>query len=121
MNEDVTVRAGSDGVSVHAGFPNPALDRLGQGGYLALDLNQLLLNSPSSSYLFRVSGDEWQEQGVFDGDVAIIDRALTARPHDVIIAWQASGFIITRAATLSPSDRQWGIVTAIIHNFRPAK
>ena len=68
---------------VHAGFPNPATDA-SLGG---LDLNKLLLRHPTSSYLFRVRGNEWERSGVFDGDIAIIDRALDPRGNDTVLWW----------------------------------
>ena len=124
MHDDLEIMAYSDesygdGVSVHAGFPNPAADRRRAGSPLSLDLNQHLIKHPSSSYLFRVAGHLWASDGVFDGDIAIIDRALTPRPTDLVIIWQASGFSLNRSRQLSPEDEPLGVVTAIIHQYRP--
>lgn len=118
MDEDIRDLAGSDGVSVHSGFPNPALDHRGQGAHLALDLNQLLVQRPSSTYLFKVTGHHWADQGVYDGDVAVIDRALQAGPSDLIVTWRIEGASICRQHQLTPEDRPWGVVTAIIHQYR---
>jgi hypothetical protein len=118
MDEDLQTMAHGDGVSIHSGFPNPALDRRGQGPRLALDLNQLLVRHPSSTYLFRVIGHHWTSQGVYDGDVAIIDRALQARPSDLIVAWRPEGSTLCRQHQLTPDDKPWGVVTAIIHQYR---
>lgn len=118
MQDDLQDLAGSDGVSVHAGFPNPALDRRSQAGPLSLDINQLLIRRPASTYLFRVSGHLWADQGIFDGDIAVIDRALQAHTNDLIIAWRMSGSIICKQHQLRPDDRPWGVVTAVIHQYR---
>jgi hypothetical protein len=118
MDEDLPTMAGGDGVSIHSGFPNPALDRRGQGPRLALDLNQLLIRHPSSAYLFRVIGHLWTNQGVYDGDVAVIDRALQARPSDLIVAWRSEGSTLCRQHQLTSEDKPWGVVTAIIHQYR---
>jgi DNA polymerase V len=118
MDEDLTNMAGSDGVSVHSGFPNPALERRGQGSRLALDLNQLLIKRPSSTYLFRVAGHQWSDQGIYDGDIAVIDRAREARAADLVIAWRTNGSTICRRQHLAAGDDVWGVVTAIIHQYR---
>jgi DNA polymerase V len=120
MQNDFQTMAGSDGVSVHSGFPNPALDGGGggQGSQLALDLNRLLIQHPSSTYLFRVAGHHWTDHGIYDGDVAIIDRALQARPSDLIATWRADGSALCRQHQLTPEDKPWGVVTGIIHQYR---
>lgn len=118
MDEDIRDLAGSDGVSIHTGFPNPALERRGQETKLALDLNQLLVRRPSSTYLYKLAGHRWADQGIFDGDVAIIDRSLQAGSSDLIVAWRNEGSILCRQHQLMPSDKPWGVVTAIIHQFR---
>ncbi|MEK7059738.1 MAG: S24 family peptidase [Patescibacteria group bacterium] len=118
MDNDLQTMADSDGVSVHTGFPNPALVRRGQGQRLALDLNQLLVRRPSSTYLFRLAGHALVDQGIYDGDVAVIDRALTPRPTDLVVAWRTSGSTLCRCRSLDPEDQVWGVVTAIIHKYR---
>lgn len=118
MDDDLPTLAGSDGVSIHTGFPNPALGQRSRGQPLALDLNQLLVRHPSSTYLFRVSGHAWADQGIYDGDVAVIDRAMRAGTSDLVIAWRLSGSTILRQPQLGPDDQLWGVVTAIIHQYR---
>jgi len=117
MDESLGAMADGDGVSVHSGFPNPALDRRGQGGRLALDLNQLLVKHPSSTYLFRVAGHHWSDQGIYDGDVAVIDRARAARPADIVIVWRPEGSTLCRRRQLTAEDEVWGVVTATIHQY----
>jgi DNA polymerase V len=118
MQDNLETMAHGDGVSVHSGFPNPATDRKGQGSGLALDLNRLLVRHPSSTYLFRVAGHHWASQGVYDGDVAVIDRAMQANASDLIVAWRTGGSRLCRQHQLTPDDKPWGIVTAIIHKYR---
>ncbi len=103
------------GVSIHSGFPNPAADNHGRRRGLALDLNQLLVQHPSSTYMFRISGHHWAEQGIFDGDVAIIDRALQAAPHDIVLVWLDDNFELHRRTQLTENQHIWGVVSAIIH------
>ena len=117
MDDNLSPLAEGDGVSIHSGFPNPATDRAGQSTPLALDLNRLFIRHPSSTYLFRVAGHSWQRLGIFDGDIALIDRALAPRSSDFVIAWQASGFRFCRWADLQ-DDVLWGVVSAVIHPYQ---
>lgn len=117
MQDDLETVAGSDGVSVHSGFPNPALDRQGPG--LALDFNKLLVRHPSSTFLFRVEGHNWAAQGVYDGDVAVVDRGLQAGPGDLLVAWRGDSQRLCRQSQLTPEDKPWGVITAVIHQLRP--
>lgn len=105
--EDLT----SDGVSVHSGFPNPSDQNL------SLDLNQLVIKHPSSTYLFKISGHSWSDQGIHDGDVAVIDRSLSRRPTDLVIAWQTSGFTIIRGSQLTSDEAYWGVISTVIHQY----
>lgn len=116
MQDDLQTMAGGDGVSVHSGFPNPALERRAQGARLALDLNQLLIKNPSSTYLFRMAGHHWSDQGIYDGDIAVVDRAVRPQPVDLVVAWKPEGSTLCRYRDLGSQDQFWGVVTAIIHD-----
>ncbi len=117
MDHDSPTLADSDGVSIHAGFPNPALERREQGARLALDFNQLLIKHPSSTYLFQVSGDQWAVQGIYDGDIAVVDRAAEQRPADLTVVWRSDGLALCRRRQMDSEDRIWGVVTAIVHRY----
>ncbi len=66
---------------VAAGFPSPADDYVDR----FLDLNELLIEHPASTFLARAEGDSMLEVGIHDGDILIIDRSLTAKNNDVVI------------------------------------
>jgi SOS-response transcriptional repressor LexA len=104
------------GVSVHMGFPNPAVDK----SLLSLDLHQLLIRRPASTFMFRITGSDWAEVGIFDGDIAIIDRALDPRKSDLIIWWndQTGEFAVSFFKQLPENAAIWGVVTRTIHRFR---
>lgn len=104
------------GVSLHAGFPNPAADT----SLRNLDLNQLLIQHNTSTYFFRICGSEWEDSGVFDGDIAIIDRALDARSTDRVIWWHdaVTEFSISTYKKVPSGAQVWGVITATIHQFR---
>lgn len=119
MDDDLATLADGDAVAIHAGFPNPALERLGQNSRaLALDINRLLIRHPSSTYLFRIQGHEWEADGIFDGDIAVIDRAVQPRSADHVVAWQVSGFVVCRFEHVRRSDQFWGVITSIIHQYK---
>ncbi len=100
-------------VAVHAGFPNAAAERAG----IPLSLDKLLVRHPSSTYFFRVRGHNWHRYGVFDGDIAIIDRAPVPKDGNLVVWWQPSGeFGLSRFQHTVPLNA-WGTVTTIIHQF----
>lgn len=106
----------TEGVSVHTGFPNPATDQ----SLHTLDFNQLLIEHTASTYMFRVRGNEWEGAGVFDNDIAVVDRALDPKKNDVVLWWdEAAGeFAISRYSAAPKEGSCWGVVTATIHQFR---
>lgn len=112
---DGNVLNSEDGVSVHAGFPNPAADRRLRG----LDLNQLLIQRPSSTFIFRIRGEEGTTQGIFDGDLAVVDRAAHPRPMDYVLWHDGSHFKLSRPSRMADGGVQWGVITAVIHQYRP--
>ncbi|HSX32300.1 MAG TPA: S24 family peptidase [Candidatus Saccharimonadales bacterium] len=104
------------GISKHTGFPNPAIDKSLHG----LDINKLLIRNPGSTYLFKVRGNNWQDAGVHDSDIAVIDRALDPRKNDVVLWWdgQRGEFAISYHSAIPIDASCWGVVTATVHEFR---
>ncbi|AUI86235.1 DNA polymerase V [Vibrio azureus] len=64
------------------GFESPAAEYR----QLALDLDDLLIENPSATFLGRASGDSMQGVGIFDGDILIVDRHMQLKNMDVIVA-----------------------------------
>ena len=72
-------------IPAHAGitgFESPAAEY----GQLAMSLDDLLVEHPSSTFLGMAQGESMQDVGIFDGDMIIVDRYETARHGDVIVA-----------------------------------
>lgn len=67
---------------VPAGFPSPAADYC-EG---RIDLTEVLVPHPSATFTLRISGHSMQRAGIHDGDLALVDRSLTARHDDVVVA-----------------------------------
>ena len=103
-----------NGVSVHMGFPNPAADKRLRG----LDLNQLLVDRPSSTFIFRIRGEEGITQGIFDGDIAVVDRAAAARTNDFVLWHDGERFKMSRPSRIADGASTWGVITAVIHQYR---
>jgi hypothetical protein len=105
------------GVSIHTGFPNAAADKRLHG----LDLNQLLVENPNNTFIFRISGQEGITQGIFDGDLAIVDRITPPRPQDLVLWHDGSQFNLSRPTRLEDNSVVWGTVTAVIHQYRKGR
>jgi DNA polymerase V len=64
------------------GFESPASDYL----QLPLSLDALLVEHPSATFIGKADGQSMQGVGIFSGDILIVDRHVTAKDFDVIVA-----------------------------------
>jgi DNA polymerase V len=116
--------------SVAISFGSPATE----SGVGRLDLNEILVRHPQAAFMMRIAGDSMREAGVCDGDLALVDRAVTAAHGHVVIAIVNDEFICRRlvrrgrevrlqcdGGTLPdwvPGDAEelqiWGVVTHVI-------
>jgi DNA polymerase V len=78
--------------SVAAGFASPADDHL----EAELDLNDYLIAHPSETFFVWVKGDSMRQAGIFDKDLLIVDRSLTPKNNDIVIAAVAGEFTVKR-------------------------
>jgi DNA polymerase V len=119
---------------VQAGFPSPADDHVEK----KLDLNELLISHPASTFFVRVEGHSMKDAHIYDGDVLIVDRALQAESGSTVVAIINGEFTVKRVMKkkdrlflvaenpaflpleVSPEmDFQiWGVVTYVIHKVR---
>ena len=117
--------------AVPAGFPSPADD------YLDMDLNlhDYLVQHPSATFCVKAIGDSMINAGINNSDVMVIDRALTPKNNDIILAIINGEFTVKRIKKnddelyLIPANESykpvkiteemnfqvWGVVTFIIH------
>jgi DNA polymerase V len=70
------------GLRLCAGFPSPADDYVEE----ALDPARLIVTNPTATFMWRVSGHSMVRAGIQDGDYVVVDRSLTARAGDVVVA-----------------------------------
>lgn len=75
------------GVLIQLGFPSPAED-FEEG---SLDLNRFLVRNPLATYIYRASGWSMAGVGILDGDLLAVDRSVTPRSGDTVIAtWEGN-------------------------------
>ena len=119
--------------AVPAGFPSPADDYIES----QIDLHDLLVTSPSSTFFMRASGDAMAAAGIFHGDLLVIDRSVEARPGRYVICTHAGAFLLRRLEGQPPrlwlvamdgltpalplgegSDAElWGVVVHAVHHL----
>ena len=78
--------------SISAGFPSPADDYTEEN----IDLNEYLISNPFSTFFLRVKGDSMINAGIKDKDLIIVDKSLTAKLGNIIIAMIDGEFTIKR-------------------------
>ncbi|WP_236345784.1 translesion error-prone DNA polymerase V autoproteolytic subunit [Enterobacter cancerogenus] len=77
---------------VQCGFPSPAADYVEQ----RIDLNELLVAHPTSTYFVKAAGDSMIEAGISDGDLLVVDSSRTAEHGDIVIAAVEGEFTVKR-------------------------
>lgn len=102
------------GVSLRAGFPNAAIGSSNK----QLDLTRLLIKHPSATYLMQIDSDEWNDVGIFSGDIAVIDRAVDSGNTDTVVWWEGDQFVLSKKPKVPKDSETWGVVTSIIHQTR---
>ncbi|HSE29319.1 MAG TPA: translesion error-prone DNA polymerase V autoproteolytic subunit [Candidatus Saccharimonadales bacterium] len=135
MKKDLTNFAKIISTPVRAGFPNPAEDARG----VALDLNDLIVKNPISTFYVRVEGDSMVGAGINGGDIVVIDKSLNPKNGDIVIAAVDGEFTLkhlktegrTKAWLIAANPDYppislheaaeasiWGVVTYVIHKTR---
>lgn len=105
------------GISIHSGFPNPASDQR----LHTLNFNDILIQNTASTFTFRIKGQDWNALGIFDADLAVVDRALDPGRNDIVVWWHDGSFGISFVRDTPRDAQHWGVVTAVIHQFRKAQ
>lgn len=66
---------------VNAGFPSPAMDYLEQ----KIDLNEILIKHPSSTFIIKVNGDSMIDEGICDKSFLVVDKSLDYKKNNIAI------------------------------------
>lgn len=85
---------------VPCGSPTSAHDHVEQ----RLDLNDLLVQRPESTYYIRVSGDSMKDAGIDDGDLLVVDNGIAADHGDIVVA-AVNGEFTVKKLQLRPDVR----------------
>ena len=117
--------------SVSAGFPSPATDYMEN----KLDLNEHLIKHPAATFIVKANGISMIEAGISSGDLLIVDRSVSPRNDNIVIASilgdltvkklqkKNQSFFLMSANKSYPSIEVkeemecfiWGVVTYVIH------
>ncbi|HSW75568.1 MAG TPA: translesion error-prone DNA polymerase V autoproteolytic subunit [Candidatus Saccharimonadales bacterium] len=115
---------------ISAGFPSSAENFTEK----SLDLNELLIHHPTSTFYVKVIGDSMSSK-IATGDILIVDRSLQATNNKIVIARVNDEFLVKRIKFegkkifLIPDNSMykvieiteemdfeiWGVVTCVIH------
>ena len=68
--------------TVEAGWPSPAEEELLD----TLSLDELLIQNREATFMLKVTGDSMSGAGILPGDMVLVDKHLTAKNGDIIIA-----------------------------------
>jgi len=120
---------------VKAGYPSPEGDPQEE----KINLAEILIKRPNSTFLIRISGNSMDEAGIKNGDILVIDRSLNPKDGDIALCILNGEFTVKRLKFNSngeiyllpenPNFKEikiketddfqiWGIVTYIIHKTR---
>ncbi len=114
------------------GFVAAADDYMERG----IDLNEQLIRNKPATFFMRVTGNSMTDAGIYDGDIAIVDRSIKPSDGKVVIAVVDGEMLIRRleqrlnrmrlipeSPGLKPIEVNefsevslWGVVVYTIHN-----
>lgn len=120
--------------TVAAGFPSPADDHIEK----RLDPRDYLIENNTTTFFVRVQGHSMIDAGIFDNDVLVVDRSLTATVGDIILAILDGEFTVKTLGKsklgprLIPANKSfpvieikegqsfevWGVVTGSMRKFK---
>ncbi len=75
-----------------AGFPSPGDDQIER----ILDINDLVVKNPASTFFVRVEGDSMVGTGIFSGDVLVVDRSVDPKDGLIVVAAVYGELVVKR-------------------------
>jgi len=122
---------------VRAGFPGV----VESATETPLDLNKHLVSNTTATFVVRVDGDSMIKAGIYDGDLLVVDRSISANHNDIIVATLDGAFTVKRlyksqgTIRLVPENplyrpitvqdgtdfSVWGVVTWVLHKTHNTK
>ena len=98
----------------------------------SLDVHEYVVKHPAATYFLRMEGDALVAEGVYDGDVLVIDRSRALMLHNLVvlvylgemfvrkIEKSGNNFVVEidgRDHALSSGIDVWGIVCAVVRKL----
>lgn len=116
-----------------AGFPSPGDDQVEK----ILDINDLVVKHPATTFFVRVEGDSMEGLGIFSGDVLVVDRGVEAKTGSIVVAAVYGELLVKTLAieglkrslvsanpryapidiTENPECFLWGVVVGSVRQF----
>ena len=116
------------------GFPSPAKDYQED----VIELSKYLVQHPSATFYFRVSGDSMINASMPDGALLVVDKAIKPASGMIVLAVVSGEFTVRRivqtrkALVLHPENpaykpltvteemnmQIWGVVTAVVVKYK---
>lgn len=115
-----------------AGFPGVVDEHMEE----QLSLDQLLIKNPATTFFAKVEGDSMSAVGIYQNDILVVDRSLSAKDKDIVVALLDNEFTVKRLRTrgqlrLQPENPAysdiiitgeselviWGVVTGLTRAF----
>ena len=116
-----------------AGFPAPGDDVVER----RLNVHDLLVKHPESTFFVRVEGDSMEGAGIYSGDILVVDRTVAPYQGAIVVAAVQGGLVVKRVriehdALLLVSEQTgyapivvneqddcyvWGVVTGSVRQF----
>jgi len=82
-------------------------------------LNQVLVSNSSSTFFIRVIDDSFKENNVLSNDVLIVDKSLSAKADQLVVATVDDSFKIIKIDNNSKIELNiWGVITYIIKSVK---
>jgi DNA polymerase V len=75
-----------------AGFPAPGDDHIEK----VLDINDLVVEHPATTFFVRVEGDSMEGAGIFSGDVLVVDRSAVVQDGRIVVAAVYGEMVVKR-------------------------
>lgn len=80
---------------IQAGYPSPADDEVED----RLDLNQHIFKRPESTIMVWMRGNEFKNEGVFDGDLLVADSSIEPGEGNLVVVLAREEQLIKRVIT----------------------
>lgn len=118
--------------TVQAGWPSPAEEELVD----TMSLDEYLIRHPEQTFLIKVTGDSMIEAGIHEGDLVLVERGRSPKPHDIVIAQVDQEWTMkyyeknSKGVVLMPANSKYppihprqelkigGVVVAVIRKYK---